>query len=445
MEDKCKCQICENDLPFEIPNDIIDSLLNNNLVLFAGAGISTETKRIFKETLYDDVFYDLNEKNTDISFPDLMSKFCNSSPNGRQKLLEKIKKRFDYVHQFKELYRMASEFHIEISKFWMLKDIITTNWDDYFERECSAIPIVTPKDFAFYNIDQRKVFKIHGSISNYGSVIATKEDYDLCYKELSTGLIGANLKTLLATKTILFVGYSFRDFDFNKVIELLKLEMGQVFPHFYIVTLDDKIPDSLDSSKVTMINTSGTFFFKKIREHLENKKIIVPEKKLNRIYEIKYLLSSVHSDLSDYFLDKKKSCSLIYTMLYQDGISHATDYLDFKSKSGESYNHIDLMNQLVLYTEDIRKKMSKARNYMDLAYIDGYIEGLAIPLFYEDIEEFPLFYIYGVGPTNDIELAYDTFKNDTIRHKASEKYGRKFFKEYLKDDSELVLHHRPFI
>ena len=445
MSKTCECEICKNDLPFEMPKGIIEALTSYNLVLFAGAGISTETKQIFKETLYEEVFFDLNEKNENISFPDLMSKYCTETVNGRQKLLEKIKKRFDYVHQYSELYGEASRFHTEISRFWMLQNIITTNWDDYFERESGAIPIVSPKDFVFHNIRQRKVFKIHGSISNYGSIIATKEDYEECYKDLSTGLIGASLKTLLATKTILFVGYSFRDFDFNKVLELLNLEMGDVFPHLYIVTLDKEVPNSLDGINFTLINTTGTYFFEKIRKHLENEKLIIKEEQIDRIYEIKYLLTKVHANLSDFYLDKRKTCSAIYSMVYQDGISHAISYIHFKTKTGQSYNPIELMDQLVIYEEEIRKKLSKNRNYMDLAYVNGYIEGLAIPMFYDDIEDFPFHFLYGVGPTNDSEMAYETYEKDIIRHKSSEKYGRKHFKEYLKPENEVVVHHRPFI
>ncbi|WP_136468234.1 SIR2 family protein [Flagellimonas onchidii] len=295
MSETCECEICKNKLPFAMPKGIIEALTNYNLVLFAGAGISTETKQVFKETLYEEVFLDLKESNENIS---LMSKYCNNTVNGRQKLLEKIKKRFDYVHQYNELYSEASRFHTEISRFWMLENIITTNWDDYFERESGAIPIVTPKDFVFHNIRQRKVFKIHGSISNYGSIVATKEDYNECYKSLSTGLIGASLKTLLATKTILFVGYSFRDFDFNKVIELLKLEMGDVFPHLYIVTLDTEVPKSLEGFSFTLINTSGTYFFEKIREHLENKNLIMKEEQIDRIYKVKHVLRTAHTKLS---------------------------------------------------------------------------------------------------------------------------------------------------
>ena len=32
-----------------------------------------------------------------------------------------------------------------------IENIITTNWDDYFEKECGATPYVSPEDFALKN------------------------------------------------------------------------------------------------------------------------------------------------------------------------------------------------------------------------------------------------------------------------------------------------------
>ncbi|WP_136469035.1 hypothetical protein [Flagellimonas onchidii] len=101
-------------------------------------------------------------------------------------------------------------------------------------------------------------------------------------------------------------------------------------------------------------------------------------------------------------------------MIYQDGVSHAISYLHFKTKTGQTYNPIELMDQLVIYEEEIRKKLSKNRNYMDLAYVNGYIEGLAIPMFYDEIKDFPFHFLYGVGPTNDSKMAYETYEKDII-------------------------------
>lgn len=446
MNKFCECEICKNDLPFEVPNEILDALIMEDLVVFAGAGISTENNTIFKETLYQDIMYDVElDDLEEPSFPELMSSFCNNTVNGRQKLLEKIKYRFDYCHQFNELYRAASRFHEEIAPIWMLKNIITTNWDDYFERKCSAIPIVTAEDFAFHKINQRKVYKIHGSISNYGSIVATTEDYEKCYASLNTGLIGATLKTLLATKTIVFVGYSFRDFDFIKILEFLKKEMKDILPHIYIVALDDGVNSRIEGINSTLIKTDGRYFFSVIKKHLEEKKLIIPESQMERIYEVEYLRHSAHRLVIEDF-EKNRTPTLVFCAFYQDGVLHAIDYLKFKSRCGDSYNPMLLIQQLESYTKKIRKDLSKVKNYADLAYVDGYIEGLTIPLFEDfELEEFPLFYLFGKGATNDIKLFWETISENKIYHKSSEKYGRQFFKELLKKDNKLIAHHRPFI
>ena len=42
----CECAICKNNKPFTFPKEIIDAALNGKLVLFCGAGISTEDKNV---------------------------------------------------------------------------------------------------------------------------------------------------------------------------------------------------------------------------------------------------------------------------------------------------------------------------------------------------------------------------------------------------------------
>jgi NAD-dependent SIR2 family protein deacetylase len=263
---EAECIICKNHHPFSMPDEIIEAVKEGKLVIFAGAGISTENRNVFRYSLYKDVLDDLGiEKRQDITFSNLMSEFCKQ-PNGRSKLLQKIKNRFDYVNSFPELYRTATTFHRELSTNYQVSEIITTNWDDYFEKECGAIPIVSPEDFAFWDYPDRKVFKIHGSINNYGSIVATEEDYNKCYKNLTSGLIGSRLKLVLATKVVLFLGYSFGDEDFNKIYNLLRKEMKGILPHAYIVTLDGHLKEKFSKQDITPIITDATYFISIIKK-----------------------------------------------------------------------------------------------------------------------------------------------------------------------------------
>jgi len=172
-------------------------------------------------------------------------------PNGRRKLIKKIRERFQYINSFSEIKRQATAFHKELSEIHQIKTIITTNWDTYFEEYCGASSITIPEDFTLWDEHLRHVIKIHGSMSNIGSIIATTKDYEKCYLSLQNGIIGATLKNLLATKTVVFIGFSFGDEDFDQILKYLCDEMGDLFPHIYTVSLDKSLKDKLDYGKTS--------------------------------------------------------------------------------------------------------------------------------------------------------------------------------------------------
>lgn len=446
------CAICKDNHEFIFPLEIMDAATNGNLVIFAGAGISTESKKVFIETLYSELKYDLNvPKEKEIEFPDLVSQFCNQI-NGRKLFLKKVKKRFDYVHQYSENYRMATDFHRELATIWTINTIITTNWDDYFERECSAIPIVTPDDFAFFDINERKVFKIHGSINNYGSIIASRDDYEKCYKALSKGVIGSFLKTILATKVVLFIGYSFRDFDFVKIYEYLKKELRDVIPHSYIISLDPKVPENLKKLKTTLIKTDGTHFIRVLKKHLLDQQIMLPDSKYDFIELVQNLLNEIHLSLFEKF-EAKKFPHLLFCASYQDGLNHAFDYLLNKRKLGTPSNPCHIHHSILAY-ENARKERVRKKSYIDVSYIDGYINGLTLFLLegddiHKEPEFLPFYYIYGYGEIMEPEEFYKKLKKNDLYHKSSytwiKRYLRHHYGKNLEILDKIAFHHTPFL
>lgn len=110
----CECAICKNDKPFDLPKEIVHAALEGELVLFCGAGISTEGKNVLPFSFYSSIKNELDLKDEEISFPKLMQQYCNL-PNGRKKLLKKIRERFNYINSFPELERQATAFHRELA------------------------------------------------------------------------------------------------------------------------------------------------------------------------------------------------------------------------------------------------------------------------------------------------------------------------------------------
>jgi NAD-dependent SIR2 family protein deacetylase len=195
--------------------------MDGKIVLFAGAGISTEAKGVMPNTFYNGIKHVLGDTDPNRSFPDVMQEFC-STPSGKIGLIQRIKDHFDYAYDHLSIYQNATRFHRELSTFFPIDTIVTTNWDIYFEDICAATPFIEDRDISLWEVADRKVLKLHGSIANFGSIVATKSDYDLCKIRMENGVLGAHLKSLLATRSTVFVGYSLRDDDFLQIYESVR-------------------------------------------------------------------------------------------------------------------------------------------------------------------------------------------------------------------------------
>jgi NAD-dependent SIR2 family protein deacetylase len=443
----CHCSICKNKLPFKFPKEIIEAALNNNLIIFAGAGISTESKQVFKYTLTEELYSELKiSKEAILDFPNLVTKYCQQN-NGRQKFLHLLRRRFDYIHQYPELYELSTRFHKELAPLWMIKTIVTTNWDDYFENECGAIPIVTPKDFAFYNLPGRKVFKIHGSINNYGSIIASKEDYTKCYNNLKSGIIGSYLKTILATKVVLFVGYSFRDFNFNKIYSYLKKELKEILPKCYIVTLDDPKDKKFYNFNSTIMKTDAAYFLSRLREHFIKNGFVLEDSFLTFINASKEILTSLQDGLLLKFRNMVEQPGLVYTIAYQDGLKHGFEFITHNAKTGKSYNILDMLSMLENEIKEIRPKLMKAKAYWDVSYLDGFISGLS-SIFVKkpkDVNKIDFLYIYGYGRIKSLKEFYKKLNKLKDDHKSIYNFAKYITNKSFENDPEIILRHRPFL
>lgn len=439
----CECAYCKNMKAFNLPDELIEAAERGDLVIFAGAGVSTEARTVYKYTLYEDIKSELGIEGN-LSFSQLMSKYCES-PNGRIKLLHKIKSRFDYVTSFPELARTASSFHRELSTLFQINNIITTNWDDLFEKYCGAIPIVTSEDFVFWDLPERKVLKIHGSINNYGSIVATEEDYNKCYEKLNSGLIGSSLKIMLATKYVVFVGYSFGDEDFNRIHNSLIKEMNGLMPHSYIVTLNESAVERFKDMNLTPIITDATYFISSLKNSLSNNKHFISDDIYEKVAYMLYRVKDEHTKLSNAF-NIKEHPEVVFSLYYQDGLIHAFERVLALKKTGH-YSHSCNITKAIQAYDEWRKKKLKGRIYHDVAYIDGYMNGLTFLLMNEeDQRHLHLYYLFGYDYIIETLDEYAKLADKANKlHKSAYKYALKIVSEVTNESNEIVFHHTPFL
>ena len=110
-DSECKCAFCKNKLKFEFPDHLLKEFELGNVVIFAGAGISTENRDYAVDTLYDRLRHEIGEAG-ELSFPQLCQKYC-AQPDGRIRIfvIQQIRDRFDYFKSFSEFYFAMTGFH----------------------------------------------------------------------------------------------------------------------------------------------------------------------------------------------------------------------------------------------------------------------------------------------------------------------------------------------
>lgn len=107
--------------------------------------------------------------------------------------------------------------------------IITTNYDDLFERSLrdSGQVILADHDIPIIDPNKVQVFKVHGDFSDPRTIILRSSDYVRFFSGNSQDSIYWNVvKERMATKSICFLGYSLEDINARAVFESITKALG---------------------------------------------------------------------------------------------------------------------------------------------------------------------------------------------------------------------------
>ncbi len=194
----------------------------NCLSIFAGAGISASSGLPSWKKLIDALkkkLYGNTEKDEDYLI--LAEKFFNRF--GKEHYYQKIRKEL----KMRDGDDVEPNLHLEIVKL-NLKNLITTNWDDLFEKAFD-------KEKIFSNIIKTdediknsggfsKLIKMHGSLDKENIVFCEKD-----YLEYSQNfpLIENYVKGIFSTDTVVLVGYSLGDQNVKQIISWVNFHLNK--------------------------------------------------------------------------------------------------------------------------------------------------------------------------------------------------------------------------
>lgn len=146
---------------------------------------------------------------------------------------------------------------------------ITTNYDCLLEKALERnkkrfCAIVEDSDVCRWRGTHVPYIKLHGCIARPPSIVAAQDEY----RPLSENkpVISSFLKTLLANKTVLFLGFSLADSDFKEVFQELKFSLGNNMPKSYAVVYE---ADNYQSAYwkeegITIIESDLTLFLRNL-------------------------------------------------------------------------------------------------------------------------------------------------------------------------------------
>lgn len=217
--------------------------------------------------------------------------------------------------------------------------------------------------------------KIHGSITNFGSIIATTEDYRQSYKRLNDGPLGSHLKSLIARKTVIYAGYSLSDENYLRLLRNIAKMMGSNMRQSYFIS------PSIDHNKLSQspiplitIETDGAYFFEKVRDALAKDRAIVSDEAFELCEDLLSDVARQHNKTADIYL-KKQHPLLIFVLSYQDGLIHALQRIRKQKKTGEYHSCVGVHSRLGGYELKLLDRL-KHKDYWNAAYASGYQNGL---------------------------------------------------------------------
>lgn len=217
---------------------INDAMVNDQLVLFVGAGVSVDSGMPLWQKSIEKIAekMPLTDKQSDtLKIPQY---YFNS--RGKKEYTQLMRDIFRYEDNL-----LPTKLHKKLLEF-QTSTIVTTNYDHLIEKAAEDngefIRVISQDIDMPYRKSRRELIKMHGDFEHDNFVL--KEDDYLNYSR-NFKLIETYVKSLIGSKVVLFIGYSLNDPDVKHIISWVKDILKEDFQRAYLI-LTNTEPNSIE-------------------------------------------------------------------------------------------------------------------------------------------------------------------------------------------------------
>lgn len=336
-------------------NELHDSIINENFTIFMGAGVSKHVNSNYP--VWSGVTQKLkNELN-----------FCFT--NDALKVAQKYENKYGY-EKLKETVNSLFPETTTNQSFYneLLKTrptyLISTNWDNmlqnYIHSSLEMYDVIADDSELMNSKLYNKYLKIHGDFQ-HSKFVLTKKSYNSYSKDFP--LTENFVKSILCTTTVLFIGYSLNDKDFQQILNWIN-KAAPALPKFYCALVEGyyKSNDIVKYNK----NNIKTFIVSNITDifkTLNNINVVINNKKpIKAFYELlsplkndkAILLSSIQHFLTNTYFNYPTE-NITFAWLQVDSATY--DYNEERRKIFKNFIN-SFYNQITDEENEILSKIS---------------------------------------------------------------------------------------
>jgi len=253
-------------------DSIFELIRKGEVVIFCGAGTSISAGYPSGAQLAKAIHSNFSDEEKkliadNLTLAELSEQYVNLKLGKRNALNRILKDIFEKTPGIEGI-------HHQLVQIPQIKTIITTNYDDLFERAYgnSANVIRSSEDVAYLDSKKVEIFKIHGDFTKIDNILITRSDYTRFFDSSNEELIWTLVKERMATKNVLFMGYNLEDINIESLFRKVSDSLGSHSRECFLLSpnLDSLKVSTLTRQGIQYINTTAELFFVGLVENIKN-------------------------------------------------------------------------------------------------------------------------------------------------------------------------------